>query len=629
MRSNAAAMAGGRALTTPRRGHDVRQATRDRAMQDLLHRSEYLAGIVAQAHEVEAAPAGHLHGGENVAATLRASKIPHAVDAATSLLRAAPQAWEGAHATPQLLTGPAHRVRRNFASVKQSAAEAEEHHTARIVGTLDPSAAHGRGHHAHRLEGTSNWEDTCQGMDRLLGTLPYSHAESAGTALGQKLRGPLEMLKVKPFAGPGGSDSLWNDHHHAKQMEWQRHAGSQCTVEWLGEEGAINTATPGLRFAQHFWRLKHLAEASQPVSIGPSRFLRVDGGGDSDTHKCTLMEGGLTVVRKEGLDPFHSHALLTAAEPLQVFPDGHYFEVRLKSLFRSIGPPARPRQGGRRTEGLVIGVTTHAPHEVDSTAQRAGHVAPGAWCVSTSGVFYSGGDPGGRQTRDANRQGANRGLVASQRTGWRQPARASGPEHNHMRQKEMLQCTWPPPGRASTAEAAAGAATDPVSAQGGGAAAAALTEEPAERAATAPSARDLTASEVDAIRERTRDMLTKSCADGSLYAAIQQEQRGAEEAAAPPTPAAATGASEVASAPCGGRPTRLAWTVLMQEGDKIGLLVTPFGGVTITVNGESRLLIPDAGVPNDLHLYPIVEVYNHVRSVQLVKQAVPPTTPIA
>lgn len=66
------------------------------------------------------------------------------------------------------------------------------------------------------------------------------------------------------------------------------------------------------------------------------------------------------------------------------------------------------------------------------------------------------------------------------------------------------------------------------------------------------------------------------------------------------------------------------WSMSLSEADRVGMLVTTFGAIVIVVNGERDLVIPDAGVVADQELYPIVEVYNHVRSVKLWPGARPP-----
>merc|ERR1712070_200234 len=61
---------------------------------------------------------------------------------------------------------------------------------------------------------------------------------------------------------------------------------------------------------------------------------------------------------------------------------------------------------------------------------------------------------------------------------------------------------------------------------------------------------------------------------------------------------------------------RLRWSSALGEGDVIGLLFTPFGGVVITINGAREMMIPDAGISVDRVMYPIIEVRNHIRSAR-------------
>lgn len=513
MRPNTAAAAGGRAVSarqplgTPRcRGAELRQATRDKVMQDLLHRTEYLASIVSQTSAIEV-PAG-----EALPEELRASKVPHLVDATNVLLRKARQAAQGTHATPLFLTGPSARARSAYAAPIKKAAEAEEHSVNRFVGVGLTARGAARGH-VQRIHSNAAWEDACQSVNRMLDTFPQPPlVEAFATALGRKLLGPHEVLKVRPVPGPATSQMPFRDHLHAGEMEWRQHANGNCRVEWLGEEGVLEHTAPGLRFARHFWGRG--LEPTAAEAGGPSCFLRVDGGGESATHKFTLMESGRAIVRQEGLDPFHSHALVTADKPLQVFPEGHYFEVRLVSTFRTAGPPERPRQHGCRTEGLVLGVTTSPPAEADTSAQRVGNVAAAAWCVSLNGSLYSGGvlTKPRRPPVEVHLASANRGC---------------------------------PSGLLPASDAACAVEDDP---------------------------------------EGTRV---------SRLGLPPQRQR-------------------------------LKWTAALREGDALGMLVTPFGGIIMVVNGEKQLLIPDADVPNDVALYPLVEAYNHVRSVRLVLGATPP-----
>merc|ERR1719296_273751 len=146
-----------------------------------------------------------------------------------------------------------------------------------------------------------------------------------------------------------------------------------------------------------------------------------------------------------------------------------------------------------------------------------------------------------------------------------------------MRKPEMLRCVWPPPSPSSP---------------------------PAGQQA-APSLEDVASPQ--------------QAESGAAALALAATTEGSSRpSTSPPQAGSKTSVRQ---------PMRLAWTLLLQEGDVMGLLVTPFGSMIVTVNGERRLLIPDAGVPNDVDLYPLVEVYNHVRSVQLVQRPAPPPTP--
>lgn len=69
---------------------------------------------------------------------------------------------------------------------------------------------------------------------------------------------------------------------------------------------------------------------------------------------------------------------------------------------------------------------------------------------------------------------------------------------------------------------------------------------------------------------------------------------------------------------------KLDWSVALGEGDTLGMMITSFGGIVVTVNGQRQLFIPDAGVPMGSHFYPLVEAYNHVRSVRALPGALPP-----
>jgi len=482
------------------------------------------------------------------------------LDAIVMRLQDSETAASGKFATPPLFMGAPARLRGHFGAVARDEAEIEELASHRVCGTLASKAIANVGHEVLALQGMMQFEDTCQSVHKMLGTFPQLASHECSTSLGKKLLAPSERMRVRPVDGPPSpcSNIMLRDHKRMAQMEWQRHAAATCHVEWLGREGDLDTTVPGMAFARHFWRCGAVDAPSRASALGPSRFQRMDGGGENSANRFSIMENGTTVVRQEGNDPYHNHALLTAADPLLVYADGHYFEVCVRSLFRRAGPPDRPRHNAPRTEGLILGVTTSPPAALDSSAPRVLHATRGtSWCISTSGTFRTGGAAEGAEPDGRPRRPATQESRADPRRLWHQPS-------TNAAKQDMLKCTWPPP--SSSGNPARAIADE------GGAQEAAVSEatlRPASAVGAAP------ATEV---------------------AAPQQRRRQA----------------------------KLAWTVALDEMDVIGLLVTPFGGVVVTVNGEKRLMIPDAGVPCDVDLYPVIEVYNHVRCLQLVKRPIPP-----
>lgn len=295
-------------------------------------------------------------------------------------------------------------------------------------------------------------------------------------------------------------------------MEVARH-GSRCRhVARLKEEDMAGTADTTLRFARHYWsnrtREEELAELGRQEPLCRC-FRRVDGHDNhTGTHKFTLMECGTLLMRLEGRDPFHSHALVTMDQPVQVLPEGHYFEIQVISLFRTPGRPDRPKELAKRhrTEGLIIGMTTTPPSDLTAQMRSATDV-PRAWCIATSGKYYAADAQNEPQT----------GPVSQERV------RQAPSWHRRVGKSEQLRCHWPPTPR-----------------------------------------------------------------------------------------------------PPGAVRQKLDWSFALGEGDTIGMMVTSFGGIVVTVNGERQLFLPDAGVPMGSHFYPLVEVYNHVRSVRALPGALPP-----
>jgi len=560
-------MPGSPRLAPAYRGAELRDAQRDRAVQELLHRTEYLAGVLSQVTSVEA-PAG-----EGLPESLRASRLPHLVDSAASILCRSQQAAEGRIHTPTFFMGAPHRERAHLSAAALDMQEVQEGASAKILCTQSPEMTTSHGHEALKLQGVTEFHDTVTTIDRMLGTFDRLPPPAHRTTWGQKLQGPVETMKVKP-APPPAEAALCNDHAHANDAEWRRHAAHDgCNVQWLGKSSGFDATTPGLRFATHFFSRGEVVGdgAGCPGGrgvAGPSRFVRVDGGGESTTEKFSVMERGSTVVRPEGANPFHSHALVTAAEPLRIFREGHYFEIGIRSFAYISGVPERPRSHAPRSEGLIIGVTTAPPHQMDRFAHRAEHVAPDTWCLSMGGTFIYGGDASAvRPSRPTTQD-----CVIAQRPRWHPSANRPVSQPATSKPSELRRCIWPPP----------------------------------------PSlCRGLPAT-------------TGVIADDT---AVALGDASAEPGAGEATPCELAALGDAGADGVGGRPPlqrRLPWSTTLSIGDRVGVLVTPFGGFVLIVNGQQRLLIPDAGVASDTRLYPLVEVYNHFRSVQLHPNARPP-----
>lgn len=470
------------AAVTPR-ATELRRAWRQRAAQDLLYRTEYLATLVSHAADVQAPP------GEDLRRTLASSQAPRLVSAAAVLLSRR-QAEELVAPTPLALPSPRYRAR----PVDLKAAPQHRPFEIEAIDKYGTTSV--------ELQACTAWQETCNSVHRMLDTLP----RTAGVDRAQHR---LNTLKVPPVPGVP-DDAFGEDHLDTTEALWWRQVERCVHVEHLteAEDFPDGAATAARNFARLHWRRRE--EAGSAWQASPGRFVRLDGGDDFSTVKFSLVEGGTTLVRQEGLDPFHSHALVTSDLPVQVSTEGHYFEVRVLTLFWSQGRADRPRHvvPRGRTEGLVLGLTSTAPSGLAPGDAPTASAVPDAWCVATSGTFYAtGGAAAGRPRRP----------ISQDRMYKPRPWHRGGPQ-----KEEQLRCVWPPP--------------------------------------VGPGA----------VRHKLR------------------------------------------------------WALAVDEGDVVGLLITPFGGVALTVNGERRLMIPDAGAPTDVVMYPLIEAYNHVRSVQIVPGAVPP-----
>lgn len=504
-------------------GVQLRDAKREKANQDLLYRSEYLATLVSKVAAVETSPLQMLQ--QRLAASpvpdliFASSNVHHARTACLSRVDDKALASSRPNTAPELSskvwgleTPPIDRGRAAFAR-----------------GTATKSRCGGRGNAwAPRSEEDplaryfNVWEgysectpdlllQTSEMLHDHLGSEHKNRVEQQGREFNSiRAPNPLDMLKIPLVPGLPRS-AFYGDHAEAAEMEVARH-GSRCRhVARLKEGDMAGTSDTTLCFARHYWsnrtREEDLAERGQQEPLCRC-FQRADGHDNrTGTHKFSLMECGSLLVRQEGRDPFNSHALVTMDQPVQVLAEGHYFEIQVVSLFRSAGRPDRPKElsNRQRTEGLIIGMTTTPPS--DFTGIRSATDVPRAWCVATSGKYYATDAQSEPQKRPMNQERVR------QVPSW----------HRKEAKSEQLRCPWPP------------------------------TPRPA-----------------GAVRQK------------------------------------------------------LDWSVALGEGDTLGMMITSFGGIVVTVNGQRQLFLPDAGVPMGSHFYPLVEAYNHVRSVRALPGALPP-----
>lgn len=109
----------------------------------------------------------------------------------------------------------------------------------------------------------------------------------------------------------------------------------------------------------------------------------MDGDDEFSAHVFSLMESSTLLLRKESADPFGMRALVVSERPALVLAQGHYFEVQVVSVFKTPGPPDRPRELNprHRSEGLLIGFTRADPFEARELVATMTDV-PLSWSVS-------------------------------------------------------------------------------------------------------------------------------------------------------------------------------------------------------------------------------------------------------
>lgn len=555
-----------RGTSAPRKhGAAVRQAGRQKNLQDLVFRTEYLASMRSSiaASEVPA--------GEEFRHSAIAYPSPRVLGTAANLLEEAQQTVKGDGLSGLPL--PYQQIARVSASSKSPK-------SARLRDTVSSSVPRRAGHRctaqwddlaasrpgspcaaerellrgnvAHRtraevgIEHRTAWEafpPRCSehlydGLHVMLASSPgFSTIAQAGNSI-TGTQNPLDTLRVKPT--PYVPHEVLCEHHgHHAHRDITQHMHNCRSTQHVTEKGLGDMSTAGVAFAMHYWRKKDATTDNQREAIRPdaasstadswTRFCRVDGHHEvSGTHKMLLSEQSTALVREPGMVTHHSHALVTGNGPIHMFAEGFYFEVVVKGLFahrhdksdnRDVHEPISPLLSGRHldrktaqrgTEGLVIGVTTTPLQQLLSLSPPAKMApdVPNSWCIASSGKFYASGN------KQALSRRAVKNHVMRPKPRW----------HHKDAAEECLTCPWPPPEHQSS--------------------------------------------------ETVR--------------------------------------------------TTLGWSIMPKEGDRIGMLVTSFGGIVVFVNGARELFLPDAGVSVGGDLYPLVEAFNHIRSVQGLPAAVPP-----
>lgn len=474
-----------------------RRFDHNRAMLDLMYRSEYLASQISESSAAEAPAA------EPVQQVLANSTVPHLIHATTHAMQ-----HHTAHAV-----NDATKMRTMLHYTRERERGFDELHSGK--GLVLPHE------HMSRVSVQNELEDVQRSMihmNDILDSTNFMNLVPPHFVPDPPPAPVLEGLKAAHVPGPPQGSIEFNDHNHAQDLELAKYASKCRRVMQLTEEGPKEIARAGQNYATLFWKRKGGKEWAK-------EFRRVDGEEHANSaEKFSLTEGCSMLVRREAqhfgavLRNTHttSRALVTTCSPARLFTCGHYFEITVKTIFRSAAggrpafePPALDRPAGlevkARNEGLVLGVTTTKPSDIHK-AIRCAHEVPMSWCIATNGRFYANNSTEAplKTPRSINME---RITVVQP---WRKKADPSDPSL----------VTWPPP-KGSHAK-----------------------------------------RDVD-------------------------------------------------------------WSIALEEGSTVGMLVTPWGGILITVDGQKELLVADAGVPADQPLYPLVEVYNRVRSVRLQPGAQP------
>mmetsp|Transcript_102421 Transcript_102421/g.181891 ORF Transcript_102421/g.181891 Transcript_102421/m.181891 type:complete len:516 (+) Transcript_102421:42-1589(+) len=413
-------------------------AYQERQNQDLLYRTEYLAGLVSSAVEVESP------NGEDLQKTLLASPVPRLVRLTNEILSDRhPKASAGNKVPrtnpewPDLVLKPQQRQSRNAwpQKVKTQQAYLKESLNPKPEKVEEPSAGppyvEARDSHsrpATAVQGLAAWEETCGGVAGMLAGLPRNWAKPEPPPKEQN-----NFEKVQPV--PRLHELIIdNDHQSQKETAQLRQLSGCVKVLQIVEdsEGIGDSQNAEMNFARFFCSLMLRPQESQ---VFFQSFERLDGDDKGSTKKFAFVDSGKKVV-VEPQDGFRMPALVTSADPVPVFPSGHYFELEVVSVFRTTGRLERPKPEDPRgrSAGLVLGFKTERPGQEDRMAKNVASVS-NSWCISTNGFFSCQKGPTPKSpSRSANQV---RSTLETHRS-WHQ--RKPLPS-------EQLLCTWPPPAR--------------------------------------------------------------------------------------------------------------------------------------------------------------------------------------
>jgi len=573
---------------TPRRGAALRQAMRDKAVQDLVYRSEYLATLVSEAAVLETTA------DDDSQQHLFASAVPRLVDSAVTVLQAradeararpaqssasvpfggfranavgqSTSAWQPtSYPRAQRPVGVIHAHVENLKNrldtlsstgiqllSERGRPNLDRNHmfhttsteTSRktyrdvvrpAVSVAHPASAvddlHYKSTHGDVLEGMKTMVFGCisRGEQPTLGHQPELREQPKEEALAQTAADPLSTIRVQRVLGVPPA-AFGGDHMHVTEMELHEHAKRSRCVEMLGKDVTLDLVTSGLDFARFFWRHSH---ANKCLDRGPPEVDPAEkGGAEADCCGARAKVPG-RLCRVDGETEFSARrfSLMESGTLVvrQEAPDP--FSVR----------------------ALVVGDN---PVKV----LPRGHYVE----VQIVSVFKTDGRPDRPRAIDHPRR-RTEGLVLGFAA-----AKPQNKPHGSPLVANELPLSWSL-SMSGAFNASAAAIKDAMSSVTGG--------------------------DVDTFAMDGADL----------------------------NPSATGVVPEIAVEDHATHRRKLAWCTGVGQGDTVGLLATTFGGIVLFVNGVRDLVVPDAGVCVDMEMYPIIEVYNHIRSVRLVPGAEPPS----